>query len=499
MSPFVSLVSSVDPRPDARLSERAQLSQIDASVCGPAVLFVVSGLNWLLGGLLVGLLASVKLWLPVMPGFLGILDHVSLLTYGRLVPAFENMLTYGWGCNMVFAVGLWIMARLCGTQVKHLGMLYVAGGVWNFGVLWGVAWILFGDSTSVQGLEMPVGVAPVLLSSYLLIALWAILCFHYRQPGPVYVSQWYLLAAFFWFPWIYFVGELMVLWVPARGTVQALANGWFTQNAYALWFTPAALAAIYYLLPKVLGRPIRHYYLSALGFVILAAFSPWTGAVNLIYGPVPVWTQTVSIVASVVLILPLLVTAINFHLTAWDGARDVWRSPTLRFVVFGALSFTVAGAIGVWTSLRSVNVVTHFTQFAVAHEAHAFYAFFTMTMFGAIYFMLPRLLQRNWPSALLIEAHFWLSALGVGMLLTVLYLGGWTQGAEMNDASVPFIEVVKHLQVMNELRTLAGLVMLAGLGAFLANVGLLVASGVISLACELLMLDPTAPAQEGSR
>jgi cytochrome c oxidase cbb3-type subunit 1 len=177
----------------------------------------------------------------------------------------------------------------------------------------------------------------------------------------------------------------------------------------------------------------------------------------------------------------------------------VWRSPTLRFVVFGALSFTVAGAVGVVTSLRSVNVVTHFTQFAVAHEVHAFYAFFTMTMFGVIYFMLPRLLQRDWPSALLIEAHFWLSALGVGMLLTVLYLGGWTQGVEMNDASVPFIDVVKHLLPMDVLRTLAGLLMLGGLGAFLINVGLLVASGVLSLACELLMLDPAAPAEEGGR
>jgi cbb3-type cytochrome oxidase subunit 1 len=85
------------------------------------------------------------------------------------------------------------------------------------------------------------------------------------------------------------------------------------------------------------------------------------------------------------------------------------------------------------------------------------------------------------------------------MLLTVLYLGGWTQGVEMNDASVPFIDVVKHLLPMDVLRTLAGLLMLGGLGAFLINVGLLVASGVLSLACELLMLDPAAPAEEGGR
>jgi len=481
MIPFASLLASVDPRPDPRLSERARLSQIDASMRGPAVLFVVTALAWLAAATVLGLIASIKLHAPYF------LSGTEFLTYGRLAPACANLLVYGWGCNVAFAVGLWIMARLCETQVKHLGMLYVAGGVWNFGVFWGVAAIVLGGSTSVEWLEMPAGVGPVLGSSYLLIALWVILCFQYRQAGPVYVSQWYLLAAFCWFPWIYFVGEMMTLWAPARGTVQALADGWFVQNALGLWFTPVGLAAIYYCLPKVLGRPIRHYYLAPLGFLVLALFSPWTGARNLIYGPVPVWIQTVSIAASVVLVVTMVVTAINFHLTAWAGRRDVWESPTLRFVVFGAVAFTLSAVIGVVTALRSVNVVTHFTQFAVGQGVNGLYAFFTMAMFGVIYFMLPRLLEREWPSRLLIQWHFWGTGAGVVLMLAALYIGGWNQGMLMNDATVPFIAVVRQLVPVNELRTLALASMAVGLVAFCLHVVLMLVGALISASRAVLV------------
>jgi len=483
MSPFASLVASVDPRPDTRLPERARLSQIDASLRWPVVLFVVSGAGWLMLGTVLGLVAAVKLVWPDFPGIF--FNNLEVLTYGRIVPAGLNALVYGWGNNAVFAVGLWIMARLCGTKVKDLGMLYVAGGVWNTGVLWGVGSILVGVGTPVEWLEMPAGVAPVLAASYALIAVWAILCFRYRQEGPVYVSQWYLLGAFLWFPWVYLMGELMVAWAPARGTVQALAGWWYAQNAFGLWFTPAALAAIYYCLPKVLGRPIRHYYLSALGFVALAMFTPWTGARHLIYGPVPVWIQTVSIAASMALMLPVVVTALNFHTTAWAGARDVWRSPTLRFIVFGALSYTVASTVGAVTALRSVSVTTEFTQFMTGYGAHGFYAFFTMAMFGAIYFMMPRVLEREWPSAILIHAHFWATGLGIGMVLVALYLGGWSQGVAMNDASVPFLALVKAMLPMNVLAIVGGLLVLLGQAAFMLN---LLALAGVAAAMELLSL-----------
>ena len=230
-----------------------------------------------------GLIAAIKLH---SPDFLG---SCEWLTYGRVHPIFIDAFIYGWGNNAVFAVGLWVMARLCGTRVRHMGILYVAGAFWNLGVLWGIVSILLGAQTSVAWLDMPMQVGLLLVFSYGAIAVWGILCFHYRQAGSTYVSQWYLLAALFWFGWIYFVAQLMVLYFPVRGVVQSIVDAWYVNNVMDLWFTPVAVAVTYYLLPKILGKPLAGYYLAILGFWAYALFASWAGMKQLVWGPVPVW------------------------------------------------------------------------------------------------------------------------------------------------------------------------------------------------------------------
>ena len=54
-----------------------------------------------------------------------------------------------------------------------------------------------------------------------------------------------------------------------------------------LWFTPVSVGAIYYFLPKIIGRPVRSYNLSILGFWTLAFFYGQVGGHHLISGPVP--------------------------------------------------------------------------------------------------------------------------------------------------------------------------------------------------------------------
>jgi cytochrome c oxidase cbb3-type subunit 1 len=481
MSAPSSFLAEIDPRTDAAQPERVQLREIDVSLRGPAVLFLVAAVGWLLVATLFGLIAALKLQ---SPDFLGDLEW---LTYGRVVPAALQAFTFGWGNNAIFAVGLWIMARLCRTRLQHLGILYVAGLFWNLGVLWGVSGILHGNLTSVEWLEMPAGIAPLLGFSYALIALWGILCFHYRQEGHVYVSQWLLLAALFWFPWLYWVAELMILWEPARGTVQSVANWWYAHNLMGLWYAPAALAAIYYVLPKVLGKPIRSYYLSLFGFWTLIMFFPWTAGQNLLYGPVPVWLQTIGVVTSMLLVVPVLIAAINHHATAWANLAAVRRSPVLHFIVFGALSYTAVGLMGSFQALRTVNVITHFTQVTEAHAFHGLYGFFAMTMFGAIYFMLPRVLDRDWPSTLLIRVHFWCGAIGVILMVGALYLGGWREGLELDNPTVPFLTIVLHDVGMNFARLIAGAIILVGELAFCLNF-----AGILARAC-----CPRAAAKEG--
>ena len=492
MCPFEDLASSIDPRTDSHLSEQARLAQIDTSLRGPVFFFFAKALGWLLLASIFGLVAAVKI---VNPEFLA--GH-EYLTYGRVFAAAVDSFVYGWGCQAAFAVALWLMARLCGTQVKHLGVLYIAGAFWNLGVLWGVCCIFFGGLTSVPLLEMPPQVAPLLGFSYVMIALWGLLSFHYRQPGPVYVSQWYLLAALLLFPWIGFSAELMIFFMPARGVVQSVVDAWFVNSLLWLWFVPVALAVMYYLLPKILGRAIFGYYLSVLGFWSLVTFAGWAGTHFLVYGPIPAWLQTVGIVGNTMLLIPAIIASLNLHGTALADPKGVWASPVLRFVVFSSVAFSLAGLVAALSS-REFGLVTNLTQFTAGNGLHLLYAVFSMAMFGAAYYILPRVLGREWPSAILIKAHFWSAALGISVLVLALYYFGWRQGVEINNPEIDFITTVQNTDTLNRIRVGAGALLLVGHLAFFVNFAWMAAGAACECCCACLSRFGLLPATGGAR
>ena len=461
MSDTSQLISpSSNPYSSEHASVRAELSEIDASIRTASVFFVVSAIGWLMIGTVFALMAAFK---AHQPDFLGAYDF---LTFGRVRSAHLNAMALGWGNNIIFAVGLWIMARLCRSPIQHKGLLLIAGVFWNIGLTVGIVGILRGDMTSVEWLEIPQYATPMLVVAYALIAVWGIMAFRFRKGEHVYVSQWYILAGLFWFPWLYVVAQAVIIWFPARGVVQSVANWWFAHNVLGLWLTPMALATAYYLIPKVLGRPIYSYYLSVLGFWALAIFYNWAGVHHLIGGPIPVWLISAGIVASIMMVIPVIVVAINHHMTVVGLHREVWRSPTLRFIVFGAISYTLVSLIGSTMALRSVSEVTHFTHFTIGHAHHGVYAFFTMIMFGGVYYMMPRLLKREWPSAGLIKLHFWGCALGITVMVVALQTGGWIQGMEMNNPEIPFLEVVQNTIPWLKARSVSGIFLTVGHIAF---------------------------------
>jgi len=441
------------------------LAEIDATNRVPALFFLSASLLWLLFGSLLGFIASYKLH---NPEFLAAWDW---LTFGRVRSAHLNAMAYGWSNNAAFALSLWMMSRLCRVPLKHYGFLYLGGGLWNLAVIIGIGGILFGQMTSVEWLEMPISVTPLVALGAVSICFWGILTFRRRQPGHVYVSQWYILAALFWFPWLYTIAQIMLFWAPARGTVQSLVNWWFAHNVLGLWLTPMGLATVYYILPKILGKPIHSYYLSLLGFWSLALFYNWAGVHHLIGGPVPAWVISAGTVGSVMMVIPVVVTAINHHFTMFGSFGALKRSPSLRFIVFGAMNYTLTSFAGSAMAVRSINEVTHFTHFTVAHAHHGVYAFFAMVMFGGIYYMLPRLLQREWPSAVLISIHFWACALGILLYVIGLSIGGLIQGLQMNDAeNYPiFLDIVKNTVPYLKSRTLAAILLSIGHVAFFIN------------------------------
>ena len=85
------------------------------------------------------------------------------------------------------------------------------------------------------------------------------------------------------------------------------------------------------------------------------------------------------------------------------------------------------------TSLRSVDSITHFTQVENGQAHLILFAFYTMVIFGSMYYIIPRLLGREWLSAKFIQWHFWGSAYGIGMLVFLLVVGGLNEGVAWND------------------------------------------------------------------
>ncbi|MFA7344791.1 MAG: cbb3-type cytochrome c oxidase subunit I [Terrimicrobiaceae bacterium] len=457
-----SLLTSLDPAtvPDALAShERAE---IDASTRGPVLLFFGSAVFWLLVGSVLGLLSAWKMTHP------GLLDSAAFLTFGRIRPAHLNAVIYGWASSAGIGTGLWLMARLCRVPLMHSKLLVGAAIFWNLGILVGVLGILAGDSRSVEWLEFPGYATPILFVAYACIGVWGVIMFRFRRPGHIYVSQWYLLAAFLWFPWMYATANILLVWQPVQGSAQGAVNWWFAHNVLGLWFVPIGLASAYYMIPKVIGRPIHSYYLGILGFWSLALFYGWNGMHHLIGGPFPAWMISASVVASVMMFIPVVTVAINHHMTVRGNFDALKWSPTLRFTVFGAMAYTVVSLQGISMAIPSLNALTHFTDYTVGHAHLGLYGFFSMMMFGAMYYIVPRLVGWEWPSATMIRWHFWLVATGILLMVGSLTLGGILQGLALYDPIVAFQSSLDYATPFRWLRGISGFLLLSGHVVFAA-------------------------------
>lgn len=449
-----SLLSSLNPATEPDELAAHERAEIDSSTRLPVLIFFGSAIFWLIIGSLLGLISAWKMTHP------DLLDSQAWLTFGRLRPAHLNAVTYGWASAAGIGVGLWLTARLCRMPLLHSKLLISAAIFWNLGVLVGILGILIGDNRGIEWLEFPGYATPILFIAYACIAIWAVIMFRYRKPGHIYVSQWYLFAAFLWFPWLYATANILLVWQPVQGSAQGAINWWFAHNLANLWFIPIGLASAYYMIPKVTGRPIYSYQLSILGFWSLAFFSSWTGMQHLIGGPFPAWMVSASVVAAVMMLIPVIAAAINHHMTMYGHLDALKWSPTLRFTVFGTLTYTLVGLQGSLMAIPSFNTITHFTDYTVGHAHLGYYGFFTMVMFGAMYYIVPRLLNREWPSATMIRWHFWLAALGIGLMVTALTFGGILQGLALYDVASEFRSSLEYAQPFRWIRGVSGILLL---------------------------------------
>ena len=444
-------------------NDRTEQMEIDASAKWPVLIFFGSALAWLLLGGALQLIASIQLHTP------SFLAECIALTYGRVAPAAQNALVYGWGMNAAFAFGLWLMARLSATTLRHGGWLFVAAKFWNLGVALGVLGILGGYSTSFELLEMPRFVTFLLLAGYALIGVWSVTTFSIRNTENVFASQWYLFGAAFWFPWLYAIAQMMLFKAPVRGVLQPVVNAWYVHGLYGLWFVPIALAAAYYFLPKVLGKPVANYYLAALAFWWLVGTTAFAGGSRLIGAPVPVWIPTLGAVANFLLVVPVVIICLNLFGTLSGRYAALSGSVTLRFILLSMVGFVLASVLNFALSLRGFAQLVQFTLLTELRDWLILYGCFSTAMFGAAYFILPRLTEREWRSPALVRAHVGASVLGVLMLTVGLAYAGWEQGRLLNTAAVPFADITKTMTFWFTYRSVGLMLLLVGHVAFLIN------------------------------
>src|SRR2546421_1522167 len=448
-------------------AEQLERARIDSAHRVPLLMSYASAMDLLLIGTLLAGFVSFKLHSPDW------LSDVSYLTWGRLRPVHMNVMVYGWASMAAMGTAIWLMARLCRTTLRHPLLIVTGIWFWNIGVLIGVIGILMGYSTGYQWLEFPPYAAVVLFVAYTLIVSWAVLMFRFRRGDQIYITQWYLLGAFLWFPWLYAAAQLMLFVVPVQGVMQAAVTWWYANNVMFLWLGAIALGSAYYMIPKVIGRPVYSYHLATIGFWTYALFSSWTGMTRLVDGPFPAWMITASIAATILAMIPVATVGLNHHMTMQGYFPLMRYSPTLRFTVFGAMSYTVFSVVGLLISLRSVASYVNFTQASVAYSHLGLYAFFTMVMFGSMYYTVPRLVGREWRYATLIKLHFWASAYGVGLMSLMLLVGGFAQGATQDDPSMSFIQSVASALPYLRGRTVAALLLTISHFIFTFHFGLM--------------------------
>jgi len=449
-------MQSSDPGP------RTPDPKLDAS-CGVPLLALFGGAAlWLVVGSVLAMIASIKFHAP------DFLADCPWLTYGRVQPAADNALLYGFCIPAALGVMLWILARLSQAPLCLPFMSVAAANLWHLGVFVGLVGILIGDSTGFAWLEFPRGGSVLLFAAFLLIAISAAATVGARRERELYPSHWFLLAALLWFPWIYATGNLFLVGWPLRGVVQAAIDSWFANNLLFVWLGLVGLGVAFYFMPKLAGRPLHSRYLALFAFWTFILFGTWCGIPQ--GAPLPVWMPTLSAMATSLLLVPLLVVGIVGWRTVWGSVKSKWDNGPFCFIGSGMDCFLLSGLMLVAMACPHISRETEFTWFGPAQTQLELYGFFAMTMFGAIYHLLPRAVGFEWPFPKLTRVHFWIALLGVLLLVVPLAIGGVVQGLKWANPNIAAVDVSAATLPFLRMSTTGLLLLLVGNLLFALNI-----------------------------
>jgi cytochrome c oxidase cbb3-type subunit I/II len=444
--------------------------------------FALSALFWAVLGMCVGLLAALQLAWPA-------LDVGPWLHFGRIRPVHTNAVIFGFTLGVVFAGSYYAIQRLCRVRMfsDTLSRLNLWG--WNAVLATGAVSLLLGHTSSKEyaELEWPFDVALTLVWVVYAVNVFGTIA--RRREKALYAAVWFWIATVLTIAMLHIVNSLA--WPVSLGKSYSAYAGvhdaniqwWYGHNAVGFLLTTPILGLMYYFLPKQAGRPIFSHRLSILHFWSLIFVYIWAGPHHLIYSPLPDWAQTLGTGFSVMLILPSWGGMLNGLLTlrgAWDRVRT---DPLLKMFAVGLTFYGMSTFEGPMMAVKSVNSLSHFTNWTVAHVHSGALGWVGLTCFATLYYMIPRLWHTTLYSVRLAETHFWIATLGLVLYITPMWVSGVTQGlmwraiAPDGSLAYTFIETVAAIRPYDLIRAAGGALYLSGALVMLYNVARTVRAG----------------------
>ena len=160
------------------------------------------------------------------------------------------------------------------------------------------------------------------------------------------------------------------------------------------------------------------------------------------------------------LVVPVIAIAIIGWKTVVGAAGQECKGGSFCMIKFGFVAFILSALMQVATSCPHISRLTQFTWFGAAQTQLQLYGFFAITMFGAIYYILPRAVGIEFAFPKLIRVQHWLAMLGIFILVVSLAVGGVEQGMKLNDPAVAFADSTKAMLPFLRVSTTGLLLML---------------------------------------
>src|SRR5690349_10260956 len=423
--------------------------------------FVTATIVWGAVGMLVGLWCALQLALPA-------LNLGEYFTFGRLRPLHTNAVIFAFAGNAIFAAVYYSSQRLLKARpIEWLSKLHFWG--WQSIIVAAAITLPLGFTQAKEyaELEWPIDIAIAVVWVAFAVNFFAMV--RNRREKHLYVALWFYIATIVTVAVLHIFNNLVIpsglfkSYSLYAGVQDAFMQWWYGHNAVAFFLTTPFLGLMYYFLPKAAERPVFSYRLSILHFWSLVFIYIWAGPHHLHYTALPQWASTLGMIFSVMLWMPSWGGMINGLLTLRGAWNRVAEEPVLKFFVVGITFYGMSTFEGPMLSIKSVNALSHYTDWNIAHVHGGALGWVGFMTFGMIYWLVPRLFQAPLHSKRLATLHFWLATIGIVLYIVAMWAAGITQGLvwrafdDTGRLQYPdFLETVTRLVPMYWVRALGG-------------------------------------------